>query len=301
MKYITLDLEWNQPYSKRDMVNRPVLLHGEIIQIGAVKMDEQMNVLDTFKIMVKPIRYKQMHKKVTKLTGITTEDLQYGFAFQYALKVFRNWCGENYSFLTWGPTDMAMLKENMQLYKIPWEILPESYDVQLVFDIQIAKEQRQISLKAAMDMLGEEMLEWHDALHDARNTAAICTHLNLESAVAHYAEYTQLLSQRTAIIACDKCLDFPVNVASQATHRSECKRFLCPLCGGNVDFEKYIYQKARRYVAIGQCAEAHEFFAKLRFLKTAEGEYDVFRDVYYLNEEKRAFYEKVQRRRTAKR
>ena len=51
---IVLDLEWNQPFSTRSMVTTPVRLPGEIIQIGAVKLNEQLEIVDTFKVMVKP-------------------------------------------------------------------------------------------------------------------------------------------------------------------------------------------------------------------------------------------------------
>ena len=76
MNYIVLDLEWNQPSSPRVMVKSPVSLKGEIIQIGAVKLDENLEIIDTFKIMVKPKYYRTMHKKVSRLTSITDDDLQ---------------------------------------------------------------------------------------------------------------------------------------------------------------------------------------------------------------------------------
>ena len=43
---IVLDLEWNQPFSMRSMITTPVRLHGEIIQIGAVKLNEQLEIVD---------------------------------------------------------------------------------------------------------------------------------------------------------------------------------------------------------------------------------------------------------------
>lgn len=54
MYCIVLDLEWNQPFSTRSMVTTPVRLPGEIIQIGAVKLNERLEIVDTFKVMVKP-------------------------------------------------------------------------------------------------------------------------------------------------------------------------------------------------------------------------------------------------------
>ena len=44
MYCIVLDLEWNQPFSTRSMVTTPVRLPGEIIQIGAVKLNERLEI-----------------------------------------------------------------------------------------------------------------------------------------------------------------------------------------------------------------------------------------------------------------
>ena len=54
MNYIILDLEWNQAMNSSLTVRTPVVLYGEIIQIGAVKTDENFNLVDTLKINVKP-------------------------------------------------------------------------------------------------------------------------------------------------------------------------------------------------------------------------------------------------------
>lgn len=40
MDYIILDLEWNRPADGSSMVQDPVHLGGEIVEIGAVKLDE---------------------------------------------------------------------------------------------------------------------------------------------------------------------------------------------------------------------------------------------------------------------
>ena len=38
MNYIVLDMEWNQANSYSEMVKDPIMLTGEIVQIGAVKL-----------------------------------------------------------------------------------------------------------------------------------------------------------------------------------------------------------------------------------------------------------------------
>ena len=106
MQYIILDLEWNQPLSKQQMVRTPFKLRGEIIQIGAVKVDENMQTIDTFNIMIKPKHYCTMHKKIQELTDITDAHLESGVQFEDAICKFRAWCGDEFEFLTWGPEDI---------------------------------------------------------------------------------------------------------------------------------------------------------------------------------------------------
>ena len=42
MNYIVMDLEWNQAISQKFVKTKPVYLSGEIIEIGAVKVDEEL-------------------------------------------------------------------------------------------------------------------------------------------------------------------------------------------------------------------------------------------------------------------
>ena len=52
MNYIVIDMEWNQPFSKEHIkIRNGVRLVGEIIQLGAVKMDENKNITDNRRIV----------------------------------------------------------------------------------------------------------------------------------------------------------------------------------------------------------------------------------------------------------
>ncbi len=44
MEHIVLDMEWNQPFSLKKTVKNPVMLYGEIIQTGAVRLDGDCNI-----------------------------------------------------------------------------------------------------------------------------------------------------------------------------------------------------------------------------------------------------------------
>ena len=84
--------------------------------------------------MITPQYYTKMHKKVSDLTKITTEELQYGFSFPAALKYFRAWCGKEFIFLTWGTDDITTLHANLELHGLDSAWIPESYDIQPIFD-----------------------------------------------------------------------------------------------------------------------------------------------------------------------
>ena len=71
MQYIILDMEWNQPWPGSHSAKKlPLPLRGEIVQIGAVRMDAQQNLLDEFQILIRPKYFKKMNHKVASLTGI---------------------------------------------------------------------------------------------------------------------------------------------------------------------------------------------------------------------------------------
>ena len=68
MQYIILDLEWNTAFDKRrkEFVN-------EIIEFGAVKLDEHLEEVDTFSSFVKPVIEKKLTSRVRKLTPSRTK------------------------------------------------------------------------------------------------------------------------------------------------------------------------------------------------------------------------------------
>ena len=57
MQYIVLDLEWNQPWPGSPSSKKilPVSIHGEIIQIGAVRVLSDQTVADEFQILVRAV------------------------------------------------------------------------------------------------------------------------------------------------------------------------------------------------------------------------------------------------------
>ena len=110
MGFVILDLEWNGTYSRR--------LKGfmnEIIECGAVKVDEKLRVLDTFEMLVRPQVGKKISGKISSLTSITNEDLADGPQFLQVVSRFRRWAGDCV-IMTWGTSDILTLIENYRYF-----------------------------------------------------------------------------------------------------------------------------------------------------------------------------------------
>ena len=302
MNFIVLDLEWNQRLKGQDKITEPVRLRGEIIQIGAVKLDESCSVTDTFKIMISPVYYKVMHSKVSEITKITTKDLQNGLSFPEAFEQFKTWCGDDFAFVVWGTDDLDMLCDNMQLHNIDTSQMPATYNLQLAFDNQVSKEHRQISLARAMEMLGEPALRFHDALNDALNTAHICTHLDMKKGLAECEIKRKVKKMKARKKPKEKKKILPQKPEKlypskkSALKDRELTRFFCPDCGEEIACSGFVEQSSRRFMAVGKTESGKEFFVKFNFTKWGEREFSVSRTVNEMNEEKKSVYLKRKKR-----
>ncbi len=111
MNYIIMDLEWNNSYMKsaEKFIN-------EIIEIGAVKLDDNLNTIGTFSELVKPVVSKKLRSRIKNLTHITNEDVRHGRPFKDVIEDFRKWVGDDALIMTWGDTDIRTLQTNFKCF-----------------------------------------------------------------------------------------------------------------------------------------------------------------------------------------
>lgn len=188
MNYIVLDLEWNQcPLGKKKEIPE---LPFEIIEIGAVKLDEDLQFVSEFSSLIKPEVYHEIHAKTQEVINITMKDLQKGKPFKEAAGEFFRWCGDEYAFCIWGNLDLVELQRNMNYFGL--EPLSEGplkyYDVQKLFSLSLedGKSRRTLQYAAAMLEL-EETEEFHSAINDARYTAKIMQNMDFKGVMANYS------------------------------------------------------------------------------------------------------------------
>lgn len=270
MQYIVLDLEWNQALNGERVHRRGLVLSGEIIQIGAVRLDENLTAVDTLRLNVAPRYYKKMHWSVRKLTGISTKSLSDGIPFPEAYEQFAAWCGEDAVLLTWGPDDLPMLETNLRLHALSTEELPPFYDLQRIYSRTVSGEKRQCSLSDALTTLGiTESYPPHDALNDALNTAQICAHLPLADAIAHYDDNILLKTPAADRPAGEEIAYASYEAMMQANEKPA---MLCPLCGAPLVFGKWVRRSAGRRSTMAVCSCGQPLALKLRWKDAEEGE-----------------------------
>ena len=288
MNYIVLDMEWNQPWPGSPSSKKvlPVAIRGEIIQIGAVRVTEEQFVTDEFQVLIKPKYYRHLNRRVSKLTGIKETRLrEEGVPFAEAIESFKQWCGEDIVFLTWGFDDIGILRENLQLHGLETGWTDKWYNAQMIFNAQTDGSTAQKALKTAMEMFSIEATRpAHDALGDAYHTALICAMLDLKRGQVEYdaalkshengfhgAELPGCIGRKVFYDYADK------RAALSAMAGEE---NICPICEGRMLGSRWFAQPGHRYMDLATCPEHGKFLIRVRLSTQNDGLVRVSRLTY---------------------
>ena len=283
MNYVVVDLEWNQAMSSKSSVfnKLPIHLSGEIIEIGAVKLKEDMTPGEEFTIDVKPVYFRRMHYKVKKITGFDKERLAHGIAFADALEQFRQWCGEDVTFITWGNDDQRIMEQNIIIHDLDWNWIAGWINLQLIYNLQTGGDKNQKSLASAMEHFEiEQTRVAHDALGDAYNTALVASRLDMAEGLRLYPDAARILATRMPnykppadptgpdALSHD-CFDgFESKAAAFADSRLT--QLACPCCGAETKGQKWVNQGDQRYMNIYTCQEHGAYLVRAKFRKCKE-------------------------------
>ena len=110
MEYVILDLEWNSGFcrKKQKYIN-------EIIEFGAVKLDDDMNEKEKFSMLIRPVVTKRLNSTVKRLTSIKDDELKNGVNFNYALSRFKRFLGDAV-LMSWSSSDISTLESNCEYF-----------------------------------------------------------------------------------------------------------------------------------------------------------------------------------------
>ncbi|WP_411681724.1 exonuclease domain-containing protein [Clostridium thailandense] len=179
MNYIVFDLEFNQNLSSKKE-NKDLIFSEcpfEIIQIGAVKLDENLRILYTFDRLVKPKLYTTMNPFVEEMTGITIDMLNTAESFKEVYKEFLKFIGSDRSiFCVWGVSDIKELFRNIKYHNLDVINFPKEYINLQSYVSKYFKLPKGINvgLQNAVELLKLNLQgDFHNAFNDAYYTAEI--------------------------------------------------------------------------------------------------------------------------------
>ena len=294
MCYIVFDLEWNQcPYGK-DFENPT--LPFEIIEIGAVKLNEKKEFIDTFHALIRPTIYRRLHFQTSKVIGLKESDLRQGRMFRDAARDFIHWCGEDYRFCTWGTLDLMELQRNLNYFRVG-DLLkgPLLYeDVQKLFAITYETRKERRALNYAVEYLHlPEDGEYHLAREDAVYTARVFQTIPDDIIASNYSIdcYRNPKSKEEEIVLIypdyEKFISREFDTKEQLLAAKDVTAVRCYVCGRDVPRQIRFFSDSsgRNHLAVGYCKEHGYIKCKLRVREAHDGKYYAIRTIKLISEE----------------
>ncbi len=197
MNFVILDLEWNSSYSKKYKG-----FMSEIIEFGAVRFNEDFEVIDTFSMLVAPQVSKKLTGKVKELTNISNEELAKGGAtYTRVLSKFKKYLGSDV-LLTWGTCDILALMENTRYYEKTDRVdfISQYCDLQVYCAemLGVYNAGKQLGLAPAAELIGIDPAEYvaHRALQDSMLSMTIFKNLYNPEKFPKYLETAEELHYR---------------------------------------------------------------------------------------------------------
>lgn len=274
MHYVVVDFEWNQPMSWQSSTFKEVgdQLIFEMIQVGAVKLNEDLEIVDTLSVPISPTVYVRIHPRIRRMTGLGQEELAGAPVFNEAMAQFADWCGDDYVLLTWGCDDVSVLQQNLDFFHCETALAP-MYDIQHLFsDIHKCKDRK--GLKTAMEMLEIEPDEdrpFHNALHDAWYTAKVFQTLPDPKAVLKYGQTPKKLTH-SAHHTKEKGPAEAFATVAEALASPTALEPVCPRCGRSAVLDGgYVKQCPGKYLGIAKCDHHGRLLIRLHFKPSDDG------------------------------
>lgn len=293
MNYVVVDFEWNQSAYGKGSENRKMPF--EIIEIGAVMLNEQLQEIDRFSETIRPKVYKKLHYVTKDLTGITQEELNASDPFPYVLVDFMLWCGDDFSFCTWGNMDLVELQRNMKYYGL--EDLLEGpvryYNVQKLFRLLYAHDEAAASLEAAVDYFQLPKDDhFHRAVNDAAYTAEIFRKMDMAEADKLYSvDYYQNPKEKKDEIHLTyesyyKYISREFRTKEEAMSDREVRSTRCYKCGRAARKKMHWFSaRTKAYYCLASCSEHGYIRGKIRLKKTDEQRFYVVKTLRLIDEE----------------
>ncbi len=280
MNYVIIDLEWNQCPEGKEKEEK--MLPFEIIEIGAVKVNQEREIIDEFHEIIKPAVYTVLNKKTKEIVPVEMKELRHGRAFPQVIREFFKWCGKEYRFATWGPVDLVELQRNMKYYDIQVFHKPfVYYDVQKLFALIYENNKTPRTLLYAVDQLQLEHSEtFHRALSDARYTAKIFQKLDTKTVAKYFSVdyFWNPKSKKEEIYlqfdGYSKYISMEFATKEQLMADKDVRSYICFQCGKRAAKKiNWFSNNSKNYYGLFFCREHGYLKGKIRMKKSITNKY----------------------------
>jgi len=266
MNYIILDLEWDSTFfvKQKRFIN-------QILQIGAVKLNQSFEVIDTFEEVIRSSISKRVTGRFARLTGITTDIMRSGIPFEEAVEKYNAWVGEDAVTMTWSNSDLYTIIENEenllsgQRFKIEKYLDLQKF-IQKEMFLKGYEDKNQVSLSLAAEFLKVETedIDFHNAKDDSLVSAYLLKKCYNEE------RFIPLIKD-TSNPEFFKRLRFKSYAISNLKDENIDKKYLefvCPMCQKKAKkVSKWKYSN-RWFSANFICDCGHKFNGRVTFKKT---------------------------------
>lgn len=316
MNYIVLDLEWNQSNTGKEPEGSALTF--EIIEIGAIKLNEDLEFVSEFSRLIKPQVYHEMHHVTSKLIHMRMEELNHGKPFPEVMQDFLSWCGEEeYTFCTWGPLDLTELQRNMEFYGMePLSDGPIAFlDIQKLFSIAYEDRKTRRALEWAVDYLEiEKDIPFHRAFSDAYYTSKVMSRLENREVFENvsYDTFNPPKSRDKEIKVrfenYEKYISREFEDKGTAFKDKEVASSKCYLCHRNLRKKvKWFTSNGKNYYCIAYCEKHGYLKGKARVRRTDKGGVYIVKTTKFISEadmedilNKKSHAQEMRRRRNKK-
>lgn len=282
MNYVVFDLEWNQGNQAQQTEHADIPF--EVIEIGAVKLNDKYVMINEFSRLIKPEIYREMHQYTSKLIHLQMEELEWGRPFAEVMKDFLEWCGtEEYLFCSWGSLDLTELQRNMRYHNMtPLSDRPIPYlDVQKLFSLVYEDGKSRRSLETAVDMVQlEKDIPFHRAFSDAYYTAKLLTGIAKQkpevlrriSFDTFHPPKTRAEEVKVQFDTYMKYISREFDSKAEAFADREVSSSKCYLCHKNLRKKiRWFSPNSKHYYCLARCDKHGYLKGKLRIHKSESG------------------------------
>lgn len=269
MEYVIFDLEWDNCFYKpeKKFIN-------QILQIGAVKLNDSFDIIDRFTATVRSSISKKVTGRFASLTGITTEKMLAGIPLSEAVRLFNEFSEGAFVTMTWSDSDLYTIVENEKLLKNSGVSFKMNYYLDLQKLVQAKMREKgydsknQISLEGAAEFFAISTDGF--SLHTALDDSTLCGKL---LKICYKEETFNSLLRDTKNPEFNRRLHFKAYPITDINDKALDKGkfcFCCPRCGGKLNrISKWKYRN-RWFSAPFGCPNCNDryigrVFAKMTF------------------------------------